>query len=128
MTYVTDPIGDLLTRIRNAQHVRRTECSVPHSRLKQQLCELLVKEGYLSSVSVEGDVKKQLNIVFHPEKMHLELKRISSPGRRVYSGKDDLKPVLRGYGIAVVSTSQGLMIDKDARKNKIGGEILCTIA
>lgn len=128
MTYVTDPIGDLLTRIRNAQHVRRTECRAPHSRLKLQLCELLVKEGYLASVSTEGDLKKELIVRFKDDRMNLELRRVSSPGRRVYSPKADLKPVLRGFGIAIISTSKGLMVDKDARKNNLGGEILCTIA
>ena len=129
MTYVTDPIGDLLTRIRNAQKARHSECRVPHSRLKKQLCDLLIKEGYLKAVEVEGNAPKlDLVVQFTEDKMNLELTRVSKPGRRVYAGRDDLKPVLRGYGIAVVSTSQGLMTDAQARQKNVGGEVLCTIA
>lgn len=129
MTYVNDPIGDLLARMRNAQHVKHDECRVPLSKMKQKLCELLVREGYLSSVDVEGDApKQQLVIRFHPDHAKLEMSRVSKPGRRVYAGREDLKPVLRGYGIAVVTTSQGLMTDKQAREKNVGGEILCTVA
>ncbi len=129
MTYVTDPIGDLLARMRNAQHVRHTECRVPWSRLKQQLCELLKEEGWLADVRVEGESPRQEIVVeFNPEKPKLTLKRVSKPGRRVYSGATDLKPVLRGYGMAVITTSQGLMSDAEARRKKVGGELLCTIS
>lgn len=129
MTYVTDPIGDLLARMRNAQHVRHDECLVPWSRLKQQLLELMQAEGWIENVEVIGeDPRKQIVIRFAEDKPRLELKRVSKPGRRVYSGKSDLKPVLHGYGIAILTTSQGLMTDAQAREKNVGGEILCTVA
>ena len=129
MTYVTDPIGDLLTRIRNAQMVRHTECRAPWSRTKQQLCELLKKEEWIADVKVEGEgYKQELIVSFLEDKGNLELKRISKPGRRVYSKYNELKPVLKGFGTAVLTTSQGLMTDKEAREKKIGGEVLCTIS
>ncbi len=128
MPYVTDPIGDLVTRMRNAQSARKHTCSAPWSTLKQELCELLKREGWLDDVKVEGDAPHQeLTVTFVPGKQ-LTLERISKPGRRHYSKSVDLKPILRGYGIAVVTTSQGLMTDKDARKKKVGGEVLCTIS
>lgn len=128
MPYVTDPIGDLLTRIRNAQSARHHSCNAPWSTLKQELCELLKREGLIEDVEVEGEAPKQeLVVTFVPGK-RLELKRMSKPGRRMYSKAADLRPILRGYGIAVLTTSQGLMTDIDARKKKVGGEVLCTIA
>ena len=128
MTYVNDPIGDLLTRMRNAQSARKATCVAPHSRLKQELCELLKKEGWLEDVRVIGEAPKQeLEVTFVPGKK-LTLERVSSPGRRVYTKSQELRPVLRGYGQAIITTSEGLMTDKDARKKKIGGELLCTIS
>lgn len=129
MSYVTDPIGDLLTRMRNAQHARRETCVVSWSKIKQQLCELMVREEWIASVSVIGEAPKQdLEITFHPEKTALELKRISKPGRRIYQGSAELKPHLSGYGTLIITTSEGLLTDKEARKRKIGGEVLCTIS
>ena len=129
MTYVTDPIGDLLTRMRNAQRVRHTECEIPWSRLKEQLCEILRDNGWIADVRTIGeDLGKKLQITFAEDKPLLELKRISKPGRRVYKGVEELRPVLRGFGMAILTTSQGLMSDKDARGKKIGGEVLCTIS
>lgn len=90
---------------------------------------LLVHEGYLADVSIEGDGKdKTIIATFHAEKPAITLTRVSTPGRRVYMGKGDLKPVLRGYGIAIVSTNEGLMTNKEARKRGVGGEVLCTIS
>ena len=127
-SYVTDPIGDLLTRMRKAQGARRQKCIAPWSRIKQELCELLKTEGWLEEVAVTGEAPKQtIEVSFVPGKK-LELTRISKPGRRVYSGSDELKPILRGYGSAILTTSEGLLTDKEARKRKIGGEVLCTIA
>jgi len=128
MTFVTDPIGDLLTRIRNAQAARRKTTSAPHSRMKKELCELLVREGMLEKVEVKGDAPKQnLTLTFVPGRT-LILKRSSKPGRRVYSKSSELQPVMRGYGISILTTSEGLLTDKEARKRKVGGEVLCTIA
>ena len=128
MTFVTDPIGDLLTRIRNAQAVRKESCIAPWSKIKLELCELLVREGLLQAVEVTGDAPKLSLKVTFAEGKKLELKRVSRPGRRVYSPSSALKPVQRGYGIAILTTSEGLVTDSEARKRKIGGEVLCTIS
>ncbi len=128
MSYVNDPIGDLLTRIRNAQAARRKTTSASWSRMKQELCELLVREGMIEKVEVSGDAPKlNLTLTFIPGKT-LALTRVSKPGRRLYSSAADLKPVERGYGIAILTTSEGLLTDKEARKRKAGGEVLCTIS
>ncbi len=125
--YVTDPIGDLLTRIRNAQKAGNESCRAPWSRLKMELCTLLKKDEWISNVEVVGEKPKQeIEVTFNPAK-ELTLKRMSKPGRRMYSGSKALKPVMRGFGIAVLTTSQGLMTDKQAKQKKIGGEVLCTI-
>jgi small subunit ribosomal protein S8 len=129
MVVVNDPIGDLLTRIRNAQSARRESATAPWSRMKEALCNVLKREGWIQDIVIHGeDPKKTIEVVFAPEKSKLELKRISTPGRRVYAKYAELKPVLRGYGIAIVTTSQGLMTDAEARAKKLGGEVLCTIA
>ncbi len=129
MVHLTDPIGDLVTRLRNAQRARKTACTAPWSRIKQELCELLKKEGFVGEVRVIGDAPKQdLEVTFLPEKPALQLKRISTPGRRAYAGYGALRPVLSGHGIAVITTSEGLLTDKEARKRKVGGEVLCTVA
>ncbi|MBI3331563.1 30S ribosomal protein S8 [Candidatus Peregrinibacteria bacterium] len=127
-TYVTDPIGDLLTRMRNAQKAGRTMCTAPWSGIKQELCELLKKEGWIADIAVTGEKPHQeIEVTFTTERPSLTLKRQSKPGRRIYKGATELMPVLRGFGIAVLTTSQGLMTDKEAKKKKIGGEVLCTI-
>ncbi len=129
MVHLTDPIGDLLTRLRNAQHARRLTCRAPWSGIKQQLCELMKREGWIEDVQVLGEAPiQELEVTFGKKDRVLELKRVSKPGRRVYVGVDELKPILRGYGMAVITTSQGLLTDKEARKKKIGGEVLCTIS
>ena len=126
---MSDPIGDLLTRMRNAQRVRHGECRAPWSRIKEELAVLLKKEGWIAEYAVEGEgIAREIVIRFAEGKAALELKRVSKPGRRVYAGYQDLQPVLHGYGMAVLTTSEGLITDRDARKKRIGGEILCTIA
>lgn len=128
MTVVNDPIGDLLTRMRNAQAVRKASCIAPWSKIKQELCELLKREGMLEDVRVSGEAPKQIiEVTFVPGRT-LTLKRESKPGRRVYSKAVELKPVLRGFGIAVLTTSEGLLTDKQAKAKKVGGEVLCTIS
>jgi len=126
---MSDPIGDLLTRIRNAQRVRHEECRAPWSRIKEELATLLKKEGWIAECSTEGEgISRELVIRFAADKAALELKRVSKPGRRVYAGYQDLQPILSGYGMAVITTSTGLITDRDARKKRIGGEVLCTIS
>lgn len=129
MTYVTDPIGDLLTRMRNAQKAGKKSCTAPHSKLKLQLLELLKKEGWIAGVETLGEAPKlSLEVTFNPEKSSLTLTRASKPGRRSYAGVADIKPVLRGFGMAVLTTSHGLLTDSEARQKKVGGEVLCTIS
>lgn len=128
MPLLSDPIGDLVTRMRNAQHARRDECRAPWSKIKVELCEILKREGYLADVAVEGDAPKQEVVVTFVKDKELTLQRVSKPGRRVYQGARELKPVLNGYGLAIITTSHGLMTDKQAREKKLGGEVLCTIS
>lgn len=141
----TDPISDLLTRIRNAQAVGKGEVVLPYSKLKASVADLLVKEGWLAGVEkVPGAKfnKKQIrsqnfNRKFEYLKVTIkyensqpkikQIKRVSKPGRRVYVGKGELPYVLSNYGIAVISTSKGLMTNKQARKQGIGGEIVCEL-
>ncbi len=129
MVMLTDPIGDLLTRMRNAQKARHHTCNAPWSRIIESLLTLLKTEGWIADVRVVGDAPKQeVEVTFSADKPVLEIKRVSKPGKRQYAGSEELKPVLQGYGIAVLTTSQGLLTDKEARKRHIGGEVLCTIS
>ena len=129
---MTDPIADLLTRIRNAQAAAKTEVSAPSSKLKVAIAKVLKDEGFISDYAVsEAGVKSQLNIrlKYHGGQPVIDtLKRVSRPGLRVYKNKDDLPQVLDGLGIAIVSTSQGVMTDRAARKAGQGGEILCYVS
>lgn len=127
MSHMNDPIGDFLTRMRNAQRAHRGTCAAPFSKLKLALAEVLKKEGYLQDVQVVGEEPKtQIEVTFVDGK-EVDFERMSKPGRRVYAGSEDLKPVLRGYGVAILTTSQGLMTDIEARKKNVGGEVLCTV-
>lgn len=129
MSYNSDPIGDFLTRMRNAQLVRHTQCRAPWSRTKEELAAVLKAGEWIADYSSEGEgIAREIVVQFSTEKAPLELKRISKPGRRVYVGYQDLKPVLNGYGISVITTSAGLMTDRDAREKHLGGEVLCTVA
>lgn len=129
MTYVTDPIGDLLTRMRNSQKAGRSTCRVPMSRMRMGLLNLLKRDGWIADAVATGEVPKQeIEVTFVPEKT-LTLKRMSKPGRRSYVSVDELKqPVLRGFGVAILTTSKGILTDAEARKENVGGEILCTIS
>ncbi len=128
---MTDPIADMLTRIRNAAQVRKQEVVIPHSKLKEQILDLLHQEGYVSSFQVEGKIpQKQIVVQLkydHKQSVISSLKRISKSGRRVYTSKDEIPSVLNGLGVAIISTSQGIMTSQQARKAGIGGEILCEI-
>ena len=127
----TDQIADLITRIRNAVQVNKTEVLVPTSKLKQAVVELLVKNGYLASFDIiEGTPCGMLHIVINEPGTVAkisEITKISKPGRRVYSASADLPTVKSGRGIIIVSTSKGLMTGKDAKKNHLGGEILVKV-
>lgn len=129
---VTDPIADLLTRIRNAQTAKHETVTVPASKMKKSIVDILVNEGFVKNAEVV-DIDGHSNIVItlkygkKGEKVLSNLKRISKPGLRVYCGYENLPSVLNGLGIAIISTSKGVMTDKEARKNKIGGEVLAYI-
>ena len=127
-----DPIADMLTRIRNANALRYESVSMPNSKIKEQIANILKKEGYVSDVNVEGEgAKKTLTLTLkygaNGERVISGLKRISKPGLRVTVEADKLPRVLSGLGIAIVSTSQGLLTDKEARKANIVGEVLCYV-
>lgn len=128
---MTDPIADMLTRIRNAVQVSKSEVVIPHSKIKEQIAEVLRKEGYISSyrVDTEGVGK---NLVVQLKYMGkrpaiTSLKRVSTPGRRSYTTKDTVPVVLNGLGISIISTSKGLFTGQEAKKQGIGGEIICEI-
>lgn len=126
-----DPIADMLTRIRNAQLVHKTAVMIPHSNLKRGIADILKNEGYVQGVEeVESEGVKQLKISLKyvaNKPVIKELRRISSPGRRMYVGAGNLPYVYGSLGIAIISTSQGLMTNKEARSKKVGGEVLCEI-
>lgn len=129
---VNDPIADLLTRIRNALTAKHETVTVPTSKMKKAIVDILVNEGYLKSAEiVEIDGHKNIYITLKygakNERVITALKRISKPGLRVYCGYEDLPKVLNGLGIAIISTSKGIMTDKQARADKIGGEVLAYI-
>lgn len=125
-----DTVADMLTRIRNAQMVGKADCTMPSSTLKAELARVLQEEGYITSFEVNGDVKKELTIelkYFNGEPVIAELQRSSRPGLRNYVGKKELPSVRGGLGVAIVSTSKGVMTDRAARSAGIGGEVLCTV-
>jgi len=126
-----DPIADLLTRIRNGQAAGKVTVSVPSSKMKLAIANLLKEEGYISDVKVTGDVIKTLEIdlKYYNGKPVVELiQRVSRPGLRIYKSCPNLPKIQNGLGIAVISTSKGLMTDRVARKNGVGGEVICYVA
>ena len=129
--YLTDPIADMLTRIRNANAVMHEKVNVPHSNLKDRLAEILKEEGYIANYKVVTDGnKKNIRVYLKydgKERVIKGIKRISKPGRRVYSSVEDMPRVLSGLGIAIVSTSKGIVTDRVARRENVGGEILAFV-
>lgn len=129
---VSDPIADMLTRIRNALMARHAYVVMPSSNIKKAIAQLLVSEGYVERAEeIPGEVQPQLriNLKYDNERKPIitNLKRVSSPGRRIYKGKDDIPWVLSGVGIAIVSTSKGVVTDRQARRMGVGGEVLCYV-
>lgn len=125
-----DPIADLLTRIRNAQMAHHDSVSLPSSKLKVAICQVLRDEGYIDGFEVGDGAKSELTIAlrYHDgEPVIADINRISRPGLRIYKAKDDLPEVRGGLGIAVVSTNLGVMTDRAARRQGVGGEVLCTV-
>jgi small subunit ribosomal protein S8 len=127
----TDPIADMLTRIRNAVNVRKAEVVMPHSKTKQAIAKLLQINGFVKDVQVmDASVGKHLKVVINDERQNAsitEIVRISKPGRREYAGASDIPVVKRGRGIVIVSTSKGMMTGDDARKQGVGGELICRV-
>jgi len=125
---LTDPIADMLTRIRNAGSSKHPTVDIPKSKIKLAIADILVEEGYIKGYVVEDRmIKVTLKYVGNKQKVISGLKRISKPGLRVYAGKDELPRVLGGLGIALISTSKGIMTDKKAREAGVGGEVLAYI-
>ena len=129
---MTDPISDMLTRIRNASLARHDRAEMPHSMLKERLAHVLKSEGFLDDVRVnDGEGRKTLLLVLRYGRDRQSaidgVRRVSTPGRRVYVRHDRIPRVLSGMGVSILSTSQGVMTDKDARKQRVGGELLCEV-
>src|SRR5712671_6143866 len=122
---MTDPIADMLTRIRNAQMVGKTAVGVPSSKLKISIAQVLKDEGYIEGFTVrenEGKPELEIGLKYYADE------RVSTPGLRVYKGRDELPRIMNGLGVAIVSTSKGVMTDRKARATGLGGEVLCIVA
>ena len=129
---VNDPIADMLTRIRNAQVAKHDSVTMPASNMKKNIAKLLLEEGYIKSYEViddglQGEIRITLKYLDKKQPVIVGLKRISKPGLRVYASCEDLPKVLGGLGVAIISTSKGVMTDRMARKENLGGEVLCYI-
>jgi small subunit ribosomal protein S8 len=129
---MTDPISDFLTHLRNASKAGLAVCVSPHSQLKESLANILKKEGYVRDVATGADERGHKTVIVTMKYVDSApvitgIKRSSTPGRRLYSGYSEIPRVLNGLGIAIISTSKGLMKDQDARRNKLGGELVCTV-
>lgn len=129
---ITDPVADMLTRIRNANSAKHDTVDVPASNLKKAIAQILLDEGYIKSfeltdAGVQGNIHITLKYVGKKEKVITGLRRVSKPGLRVYAGAEELPKVLKGLGIAIISTSRGVMTDKKARELHVGGEVLAFV-
>ncbi|MBS7314934.1 MAG: 30S ribosomal protein S8 [Clostridiaceae bacterium] len=130
--HITDPIADMLTRLRNASAARHDSVDVPASKMKKAIAEILLEEGYIKSFQIvedggQGMIKIALKYTANGEKAITGIRRVSKPGLRVYAPADELPQVLRGLGVAVISTSRGVMTDKQARAAHVGGEVLAFV-
>jgi small subunit ribosomal protein S8 len=129
---ITDPIADMLTRIRNGLVARHGEVRIPHSRIKVRIAEILVREGYVEDVEVvpagvQPEIKVKLKYTPDRSPVIHGLKRVSRPGLRVYADRNGMPRVQGGLGIAIVSTSKGVMTDREARRSRVGGEVMCEV-
>ena len=129
---ITDPVADMLTRIRNANTAKHEKVDVPASNLKKSIAQILLDEGYVKAYEIvddgtQGIIRITLKYLAGKEKVISGLRRVSKPGLRVYAGADELPKVLKGLGIAIISTSKGVMTDKAARANHVGGEVLAFV-
>ena len=129
---ITDPVADMLTRLRNANTAKHEKVDVPASNLKKSIAQILLDEGYIKAYEIvddgtQGIIRITLKYLAGKEKVISGLRRVSKPGLRVYAGADELPKVLKGLGIAIISTSKGVMTDKAARANHVGGEVLAFV-
>jgi small subunit ribosomal protein S8 len=129
---MTDPIADMLTRIRNANHAKHEFVDIPASKIKKEIANILLEEGYIKGFDViddgkQGIIRVELKYQQNKERVITGIKRISKPGLRVYVGKEDTPRVLGGLGIAILSSSKGIVTDKKARKQGVGGEVICYV-
>jgi len=129
---MTDPIADMLTHIRNAVRVERPHVVMPLSKVKRGLAEVLKREGYIwgwEEIEATPGAKLKIELKYGPngERVIRKIRRVSKPGRRVYRGADGLRPVLNGLGISIISTSRGVISDREARQRNLGGEVLCEL-
>jgi small subunit ribosomal protein S8 len=131
---MTDPIADMLTRIRNAVRIERPVVEMPHSKVKRGVAEVLKREGYIWDWREEQadnapGTQLMIDLKYGPngERVIRHIKRVSKPGRRVYSGAKELRPILNGLGISIISTSRGVVSDREARQKNLGGEVLCEL-
>jgi len=129
---MTDPIADMLTRIRNAQMIERATVEMPSSKVKVAIAKVLKDEGYIDGYKLGGEAAKpvlEIALRYHAGRPVIErIERVSSPGLRIYRGKDEIPRVMNGLGIAIVSTLRGVMTDRKARATGVGGEVLCIVA
>ena len=129
---MTDPIADMLTRIRNGQRAEKQSVAMPASKVKAAIAQVLTDEGYVEDFAVrelEGRLTLEINLKYYAGKPVIEkIERVSRPGLRIYRPKDDLPKVMNGLGVAIVSTSRGVMTDRKARADGLGGEVLCIVA
>jgi small subunit ribosomal protein S8 len=128
---MTDPIADMLTRIRNAQSAGKADVTMPSSKAKLAIAGVMKEEGYITDFTVSSDAKPNMTVTlkyYQGSPVIDEMKRISRPGLRIYKNKDELPKVLNGLGVAIISTSAGVMTDKKARSEGRGGEVICTIS
>ncbi|MEW5839139.1 MAG: 30S ribosomal protein S8 [Pseudomonadota bacterium] len=128
---MSDPIADMLTRVRNGQMAGKAEVSLPSSKLKVSICQVLKDEGYISDFIVVGDVRPTITVklkYFEGRPVIEKIQRVSRPGLRIFRGVSELPKVMNGLGVAIVSTSQGVMTDRQARAAGHGGEVLCTVS
>ena len=130
--HITDPVADMLTRIRNANNAKHETVDVPASNMKKSIAQILLDEGYIKAFQIvedgtQGIIRITLKYLAGKEKVISGLRRVSKPGLRVYAGADELPKVLKGLGIAIISTSKGVMTDKAARANHVGGEVLAFV-
>ncbi len=129
---MTDPIADMLTRIRNANMAAHESVDVPASKMKKSIADILVNEGYIKGYDViednkQGIIRIQMKYGQNKEKVITGIKKISKPGLKVYAKRDEIPKVLGGLGIAIISTSKGVITDKEARKENVGGEVICYV-